>query len=289
MDNLDDFELMSRIQKRDRQAWITLKGRYSTRLREIAYAVLKNNRRSDTVVRQVLEFCWSQASLFNLTRDRSVALWLYELTGFLSEEQLRQPLLRFVQDPLKPKRRRGLWAGILTVLGLIIVALSAYGLTLTYQYWLLHQYWIQEAKDSKLYVQQTYTAWQSQPTVRRISLEGVRQGNVLAHILWSPKEKKVLFSASNLPPPPLGKRYHLWVTTYQDDGTNLPGGSSSLVEKAGAFTAFEQEQTQWLSGTLLTDAPSLITVTLEPIQGSEDPTGPILLQAEMQTESTYQR
>lgn len=289
MDNLNDFELMSRIQKRDRQAWILLKERYSARLRQIAYATLKKNRYSDTVVRQVFEFCWSQSSLFDLARDRSVALWLYELTGFLSQERLRQPLLSLAWDPLQPRRRTGLWVGVLTVLGLMIAALSAYGVTLTYQYWLLQQYWIQQGRDSKLYIQKTYATWQSQPTVRRVSLEDVKQGNVLANILWSPNERKVLFSASNLPPPPIGKRYHLWVTTHQDDGTHLPGGSSTLVEKAGAFTSVEEEQTQWLSGTLLTDAPSLITVTLEPIQGSEDPTGPVFLRAEMETQSTYQR
>jgi len=86
------------------------------------------------------------------------------------------------------------------------------------------------------------------------------------HVLWSPVSRKAVFYASNLPAPPAGKDYQLWIiagTTPKSEGVfpvDDKGGAVHVlpeVPEAGGVNAF--------------------AVTLEPAGGLAQPSGAMFL------------
>ena len=91
-----------------------------------------------------------------------------------------------------------------------------------------------------------------------------------AFVVWDLAARQWHFYASDLPAPPAGSVYQLWVAT--TDGTLLPGPTFS-VNDAGL-------------GSVVGDFPTLITgdaakavVTIEPTGGSKSPSGETVLEA----------
>ncbi|MFS8855534.1 anti-sigma factor [Synechococcus sp. H55.7] len=260
-----DFELMRQIQLRDRRSHFLLKDRYQKRLLEIALATLKQPHQAEEVVRQVFAFCWRHAEAFDLQRDRSVALWLYELTAFQAQERLRRwswlpaPASIRVAPPLWP--RRLLWGGL--------AALGIYALAITAAYWRLGS----QIGGETVAIQRLYQEWQRQPQVQRTILRDPNFRNpFLVQALWSPRAKQVLLLASEMPPAPLGSTYQLWLES------DMQGGGRRL-ESAGTFAVNAEGSLQWLSQPTPSQQPTRLWITLEPAGGSESPTGPPLLQS----------
>ncbi len=258
-----DFELMRQIQLRDRRSHFLLKDRYQKRLLEIALSTLKQPHQAEEVVRQVFEFCWKHAEAFDLQRDRSVALWLYELTAFQAQERLRRwswlpaPASIRVSPPWWP--RRLLWGGL--------AALGIYAVAMTVAYWRLR--W----QGESVAIQRLYQEWQRQPQVRRTLLRDPSFRNpLLVQALWSPRAKQVLLLASEMPPAPPGTTYQLWLES------DMPGGGRRL-ESAGTFTVNAEGSLQWLSQPTHSHQPTRLWITLEPAGGSESPTDAPLLQS----------
>ncbi|MFT0814605.1 anti-sigma factor domain-containing protein [Synechococcus sp. OH20] len=258
-----DFELMRQIQLRDRRSHFLLKDRYQKRLLEIALATLKQPHQAEEVVRQVFAFCWRHAEAFDLQRDRSVALWLYELTAFQAQERLRRwswlpaPASIRVAPPLWP--RRLLWGGL--------AALGVYALAITAAYWRLGS----QIGGETVAIQRLYQEWQRQPQVQRTILRDPNFRNpFLVQALWSPRAKQVLLLASEMPPAPLGSTYQLWLESE---------GGGRRLESAGTFAVNAEGSLQWLSQPTPSQQPTRLWITLEPAGGSESPTGPPLLQS----------
>ena len=269
MAELTDFQLMRQIQLRDRRSHFLLKDRYRKRLLDIALAILKQPHQAEEVVRQVFEFCWKHADAFDLQRDRSVALWLYELTAFQARERLRRwawlpaPLSIQTSAPLWPQRL--LW-GSLAVLGI-------YALAITAAYWRLRWQWGSPIEGESVAVQRLYQEWQRQPQVQRTLLRDPSFSTpLLVQALWSPHAKQVLLLASEMAPAPPGSTYQLWLES------EIQGGGR-LLENAGTFAVNGEGSLQWLSQPLHSEQPTRLLVTLEPAGGSESPTGPPLLQS----------
>lgn len=229
-----DFELMRQIQLRDRRSHFLLKDRYQKRLLEIALSTLKQPHQAEEVVRQVFEFCWKHAEAFDLQRDRSVALWLYELTAFQAQKRLRRwswlpaPASIRVAPPWWP--RRLLWGSL--------VGLGIYAVAITAAYWRLR--W----QGESVAIQRLYQEWQRQPQVRRTLLRDPSFRNpLLVQALWSPRAKQVLLLASEMPPAPPGN--HL--PTVAGVGWAAPGkrrhlhrqrrGIPAMAQPAHPFTA----------------------------------------------------
>src|SRR5436309_1298331 len=81
-------------------------------------------------------------------------------------------------------------------------------------------------------------------------------------ILWNPGEKKALFYASNLPAPPNGKTYQLWVIAQNkpfDAGTFAVDSSGNGFLKIDSLSEDDKAQK--------------FAVTLEPAGGVPQPTG----------------
>ncbi|MEN9225684.1 MAG: anti-sigma factor [Thermostichus sp. HHBFW_bins_43] len=269
MAELTDSELMRQIQSRDRRGHFLLKDRYQKRLLEIALATLKKPHQAEEVVRQVFEFCWKRADTFDIERDRSVALWLYELTAFQARERLRRwawlPAPTSIQTTVSVWPRRIL-LGLLGVLGV-------YATAMTLEYWRLRWRWGSLLQSESVAIQRLYQDWQRQPDIQRATLRDPNFGNpTLVQALWSPRAKQVLLLASDMAPAPQGSTYQLWLQSELEGGVQM-------VENAGTFAVNGEGSLQWLSRPTLSPQPSRLTITLEPAGGSESPTGSPLLQS----------
>ncbi|MCJ2542980.1 anti-sigma factor domain-containing protein [Thermostichus vulcanus] len=269
MAELTDSELMRQIQLRDRRSHFLLKDRYQKRLLDIALATLKQPHQAEEVVRQVFEFCWKQADVFDIERDRSVAVWLYQLTAFQARERLRRwawlPAPTSIQTTASVWPRRILWVS-LGVLGL-------YAAAMTVEYWRLRWRWGSLIPTDQVVIQRLYQEWQQQPDIQRATLRDPSFGNpTLVQALWSPRAKQVLLLASEMAPAPQGSTYQLWLQS------DLEGGAQ-MLENAGTFTVTGEGSLQWLSQPTRSQQPTRLFITLEPAGGSESPTGSPLLQS----------
>jgi hypothetical protein len=89
-----------------------------------------------------------------------------------------------------------------------------------------------------------------------------------AHTLYSASSGKLVFTASNMPAPPAGKAYELWI---------LPASGSAPIP-AGVFTP----DLQGNGAIIFPDVPSHVQaagfgVTIEDAAGSPKPTSPIVM------------
>lgn len=273
-----DFELMERIQSRDRRALFLLKDRYRKRLFEIAYAVLKNPHRSEETTRQVFEFCWRKAEVFDLERDRSVAQWLYELTGHYARESSRRwPWEHQQTQERMPLSRNPLSAWIIGILCLTLFGLGASFLNLIWRNRSLEDQISLQGLASADVIRQIHREWQQRSSTRSLLLtDPDAQTDALAQVLWSPSEKQAILLTTNLPPAPRGRVYQLWASSSFD--TSLPGAQ---LESAGIFIPPRDGSVQWLSEPLSLEVPGRFIVTLEPSGGSEYPTGETYLESEL--------
>ncbi len=276
-----DFELMERIQSHERRAHFILKDRYHKRLFEIAFAVLKNTHTAHDVVRQVFDFIWRESSLFDLERDRSVAIWLYELTGFYARERLKR-WSWFWQGRSQP-RGSLLQTGVITGLGVLVVGLGSYAAWATWQLSSLgQQVAARQPQPDPEDFQQIYRQWQQQPGTQSFTLRAPRfETDTLAQILWSSQQRQLLFLATDFPALPKGKAYQLWVVSQVAAPSGAdPNETVEILEDAGTLNPSPQEGTvQWISQSLATETPLGFLVTEEPQAGSEQPTGSVVLES----------
>jgi anti-sigma-K factor RskA len=100
------------------------------------------------------------------------------------------------------------------------------------------------------------------PDLARIDLQGQTVApDARARALWS-RSRGLVFSASNLPAPPAGKVYQVWVVTAQ-----APVSAGLLVpDSSGGGTAYYMTPPD-------IGAPVAVAVTLEPAGGVPAPTG----------------
>lgn len=272
-----DFELMERIQSRDRRAHFLLKDRYSARLRDIAFAILRNHHKAEDATRQVFDFCWKQSDIFDLERDRSVALWLYELTGFYAREQLRRwPWSKQNNKVLVPAPANPLVGWIAALMGLLVLGLGPYAGWITWQNRRLQDQVITQALPSQDQIQALYQDWQQQPSTQSFTLRDPRsQTNILAQLLWSPTAGQAILLTTKLQAAPAGQIYQLWAL----GPTDASETGSSPTESAGTFAPPSDGTVQWLSESLNLEDPERFILTTEPLGGSETPTGEIRLES----------
>ncbi|MGQ9837322.1 MAG: anti-sigma factor domain-containing protein [Cyanobacteriota bacterium] len=269
MAELTDAELMRQIQLRDRRSHFLLKDRYHKRLLNIALAILKQPHQAEEVVRQVFEFCWKQADAFDTEQDHSVAVWLYELTAFQARERLRR--WAWLPTPTSIQTTASVWPRRILLVGLGILGL--YGAAMTVAYWRLRWQWRSSMPTDQVAIQRLYQEWQQQPDIQRVTLRDPSFSNpMLVQALWSPRAKRVLLLASEMVPAPPGSTYQLWLQS------DLEGGAQ-MLESAGTFTVNAEGSLQWLSQPTLSEQPTRLLITLEPMGGSESPTGTPLLQS----------
>ncbi len=264
-----DFDLICQIRARDRRAYFLLKDRYQHRILMIARELLPSPHQADQVVRKVFEQSWRRAAEFDIRRERSVALWLYGLTqdvACLGHKRWGSP----------PAGDR--WgSGWMLILWFLVAGLSlSTGISL----WrwqrlsqLLSRVSVADPRGSQD-LQITYQQWQQQPLLRRLTLRDPRlQTDVLAQLLWLPSEHRALLLGTQVPTVHPGLTYQLW--TYGSD-PNQPIG-------VGTFFSAADGTVQWLSepwDPTVTEAdPDYFWVTLEPLGGSDYPTGLPLLES----------
>ncbi len=116
--------------------------------------------------------------------------------------------------------------------------------------------------QQQLEQEKSITAFLSHPEVRVMMLAGTpKSPQASGKILWSAVEKKALFYATNLPFPPAGKTYQLWVITDKP----FDAGTFSVDQAGSAFLRIDS----------LTEADKAqkFAVTLEPAGGVPQPTG----------------
>jgi len=279
-----DFELMERIQSRDRRAHFLLKDRYSARLRDIAFAILRSHHKAEDATRQVFDICWKQSDIFDLERDRSVALWLYELTGFYAREQLRRwPWSKQKNKVLVPAPANPLMGWIVVILGLVVLGLGSYAGWLTWQNRRLQDQVLTQALPPQAQIQRLYQDWQQQPSTQSFTLRDPRaQTDILAQLLWSPTAGQAILLTTELQPAPTGQIYQLWAIGPQDS----PEEDSIQTESAGTFAPPSDGTVQWLSQSLTLKAPDRFILTTEPMGGSDQPTGEIRLESAPVTSTT---
>jgi hypothetical protein len=276
-----DFELMRRIQSHERRAHFILKDRYHKRLFDIALAVLKNTHKAHDVVREVFDYIWRESALFDLERDRSVAIWLYELTGFCARERLKR--WSWLGGRSAQPRGSLLQTAMITGLSLLVVGLGGYAAWATWQLSTLgQQVAARQPQPDPDDFQQIYRQWQQQAGTQSFTLRAPRfETDTLAQILWSSQQRQLLFLATDFPALPKGKAYQLWVVSQ----VAAPSGSDptetvEILEDAGTLTPSPQEGTvQWISQNLATETPLGFLVTEEPQSGSQQPTGPVVLES----------
>lgn len=269
-----DFELMERIQTRERRAHVLLKDRYRKRLYDIAFAILRNSHKAEETVKQVFEFCWRQADILDLDRDRSVAVWLYELTEFYARERSHRwpwakqgSALRSSSEASAPN------AIVIGLLSLAVVSLGTYASWVTWQNRQLQAQMSTQRGQGQETLQQLREQWEEQSTTRFITLRDPEaQSPTLVQLLWSPVDRQALLSTTNLRPVEQGQTYQLWVGRSDPD---LP--SDLQVESAGTFLPSHTGTLNWLSPPLSLQNPDRFILTLEPEGGSERPTGEIVL------------
>ena len=273
-----DFELMERIQSRERRAHFLLKDRYRTRLRDIAFAILKHHHKAEDATQQVFDFCWKQADIFDLERDRSVALWLYELTGFYAREQLRRwPWTKQKTKVLVPAPASPLVGWIAGLLGLTVVGLGAYAGWITWQHRLLRDQMLTQALPPQASIEQLYQEWQQRASTQSFTLRDPEaQTNILAQLLWSTTERQAILLTTNLQSAPRGRIYQLWAVGSESAAAEESG---IRTESAGTFAPPSDGTVQWLSESLTLESPQRFLLTVEPTGGSSTPTGEILLES----------
>ncbi|MGF1576845.1 MAG: anti-sigma factor domain-containing protein [Cyanophyceae cyanobacterium] len=271
-----DFDLLCQMQARERRAYFLLKDRYRDRILGIARALLSQPHRADDVVRQVFEQSWRQADSFDLRRDRSVALWLYAL----ARSYALPPPTRWPWQASPPPERAGSfaqgspWLIKLLTLGVVGLSIST-GISL----WRWHQLSGLLARISlpdpgaSADLQATYQQWQQQANIRRLTLRDPQlQSGTLAQLLWSPSENRALLLGTQIPAVQPGLTYQLWTRSAD------PNQALSV----GTFMSAADGTVQWLSdsfGPNLGGDPQHFWVTMEPLGGSENPTGLALLES----------
>jgi anti-sigma-K factor RskA len=103
---------------------------------------------------------------------------------------------------------------------------------------------------------------------RQINLSGKEQApNAVGEAIWSPS-RGLVFTASNLPQPPPGRQYQLWV---------IPPGAGSAPVSAGMLDLDPSGSATRLSGAPSSLPVAAVAVSLEPAGGVPAPTGPIVL------------
>jgi anti-sigma-K factor RskA len=117
--------------------------------------------------------------------------------------------------------------------------------------------------QNQLEKEEVVTAFLMSPEVRVAMLAGTpKSPRSAGKILWNPGEKKALFYASNLPAPPSGKTYQLWVIAQNklfDAGTFAVDSSGNGFLKIDSLSEADKAQK--------------FAVTLEPAGGVPQPTG----------------
>lgn len=117
--------------------------------------------------------------------------------------------------------------------------------------------------QNELEKEKLVTAFLINPEVRVTMLAGTpKSPRAAGKILWNPREKKALFYASNLPPPPSGKTYQLWVIAQNKP---FDAGIFSVDLSGNGFLKIDS-----LSEA---DKAQKFAVTLEPAGGVPQPTG----------------
>ncbi|MCI0420140.1 MAG: anti-sigma factor [Acidobacteria bacterium] len=107
------------------------------------------------------------------------------------------------------------------------------------------------------------TQFLRKPEVKITPLAGTAKSPQAAgKIVWSAQEKKALFYASNLPAPPAGKTYQLWVIA---DNKPVDAGVFSVDPQGNAFVK--------VASLSEADKAQKFAVTLEPAGGVPQPTG----------------
>ncbi|MDX2270451.1 MAG: RNA polymerase subunit sigma-70 [Cyanobacteriota bacterium] len=275
-----DFELMAQIQARERRAHFMLKDRYHKRLLEIAFAILRNPHHAEEVVRQVFEFSWRQAEVFDLERDPSVAIWLYELTRLFAQERLnRWGWFKKSRPSSLPSQSadKTPWSWSLK---LFVLGLAAYGLVITWQYWQIRQTWLTYIDQAAQEVQRLYQSWIRQPNVQEVLLRDPSlRTDRLAQGLWSSQARRLILFSNNLAAAPPGQAYHVWV---EDNAASpQPGIPSKTVEFAGSLTFAQDGTLQWASPALQTAQPDRLVITLESVNHQDLPTGEVVLESRL--------
>lgn len=267
---LTDFELIRQMQARDRRAYFYLKDRYEARLRGMAQDLLDKPHQANELVRRVFEQSWKQSAHWDPGHQRSGALWLY---GLVREQALVQqqrwpwiPSAKVTGDPV---------AGMRRLTGILVVLVAGLGISTG---WALWQWWQVSQVLGRVAVadpgmsrdvQEAYQQWQGIPETRRLTLrDPQRQTGTLAQLLWSPQEKRGILLGTQIPAVHPGLTYQLWVS----------GTDPNRADSAGTFVSAADETVQWLSEPVEMEDPRHFWVTLEPLGGSELPTGFALLE-----------
>lgn len=249
-----DFEIMLHVQGRMPQAFAMLQQRYQSRLFTLARSLGCSVQDSGQVVQRVWTFVWKNAEHFDLERERSVALWLYELTAYYAQTQLANRRLRW-QEWLV-----GTLALVMVFsLGLLGVSfyprLRQWGVTLA-RAWVgspdlgvLERTW-RQAQDTRVFV------------LRGVAGDPPLQG------LWSPRHRQLLLVGEGIPTPPAGQVYQLWAVFWQGD--DLP---TQELESGGTFVG---DSEYWLSSPFLHGQPERILITREKQPGGIRPGATIL-------------
>ncbi len=307
MAELTDFELMRQIQSRDRQAWVTLEDRYHRRLFEIGFAILKHPRKAERVAHQALQFCWRQAKVFDLERDRSLALWLYELAHFYAYQHLqRQPWSEAdVKGSSPPRSAWTSW--IMALLMLTLTGVGAYATWISFRFWQSQQQLALCPAYAGSELPQTYQDWLRQPDLERIALQDPSfPSTSFAEIFWSPVNQQLLLLAVGLPPAPPGQAYQLWAISTPDPNPALPEGDPSqlqasaqapdhaqasdlsqprsITESVSILSMTAPGTIEWLSDPLTLPDPNQFIITLEPEAGNTRPSGEVLLESYSRSE-----
>jgi len=195
------------------------------------------------------------------------------LMARLEEESLNRGVVDFKSaakvQPAKPQQKRG-WlpwacavaAGIALMVSLTRVTSLNRGLA-EQQKRLNHQLEQLKVLQKLLSEEKEVTQFIIKPGVQITPLAGTdKSPQAAGKILWSAQEKKALFYASNLPLPPEGKTYQLWIIA-----NNKPFD-------AGIFSV-DPQGTGFLRVPSLSEADRAqkFAVTLEPAGGVPQPTG----------------
>ncbi len=289
MDDPTDFELMAGLQDQDRRAYFVLKDRYQQRLHHIAEAILNNPQEADEIVQQAFDHVWRQADTFDRERERSVALWLYDLTGTLARAKQKRWLGWLFQRSQSTRWEQGSSVKqLLQILGQLppVVLISGAsligvtGITLSYATWATWQLYLKPVGyTTTVASDEDITRIQQQRSTQTLTLrDPYQQSSTLAQVLWSPTNQQILFVATEFPQADRGKTYQLWaeVSTREPSPEQLDPAARTL-ESAGTFAVPEVGSVQFLSPVLTIPEPNRFFVTLEPRGGSELPEGDIVL------------
>ncbi|MEN9219351.1 MAG: anti-sigma factor [Thermostichales cyanobacterium SZTDM-1c_bins_54] len=240
-----DFEIMLQVQRRMPQAFSLLQERYQSRLFGICRGLGCSVQESAQVVQQVWAFVWKHADQFDLERERSVALWLYELAAFYSQQLFANR---------RQYRQRLVWVGVGTV---VLVGLAQMTPAMVAA---LHQGAVNLARAwvGSPDLQVLERQWRQDARTQIFRLQGAEPE---LEGLWSGENRQVLLITRGIPTPPPGQIYQLWAISPQ-------AGGETLLESGGTFSG---EASHWLSNTFLTSQPQRLLVSRERQPGSLRP------------------